>query len=108
MYKINQKINYSFFEEVRSLFGVSLGDLKKRSRTEPLASIRALVGCYMHHELEYSRNRIAEIFDRDKTNISHYFVNHKDRMDADKAYRKSYNALLERLTKDKQCALITK
>jgi len=100
MYQLNKKINYTFFEEVKSLFGVSLEDLKKRSRTEPLASVRALVGCYMHHELEYSRNRIAEIFDRDKTNISHYFFNHEDRMFADKAYRKSYNALLEKLTKE--------
>jgi len=107
MYKINQKINYSFFEEVKSLFGVSLEDLRKKSRTEPLASVRALVGCYLHNELEYSRNRIAEILHRDKTNISHYFYNHSDRMDADRAYRKSYNALLEK-NKGSKCALTTK
>ena len=105
MYKINQKINYSFFEEVKELFGVSLEDLRKKSRTEPLASVRALVGCYLHNELEYSRNRIAEILHRDKTNISHYFYNHEDRMFADRDYRKSYDALK---AKDKQCALITK
>ena len=96
MYKINQKINYSFFEKVKELFGVSLEDLRKKSRTEPLASVRALVGCYLHNELEYSRNSIAEILHRDKTSISHYFDNHSDRMDADREYRKSYNALLEK------------
>jgi chromosomal replication initiation ATPase DnaA len=104
MYQLNKKINYSFFEEVKDLFGVSLDDLKKRSRTEPLASVRALVGCYMHYELQYSRNRIGEILNRDKTNISHYFLNHEDRMDADRAYRKSYNALLEK-TKDQKNVL---
>jgi len=97
MYQINKEINYRFFDQVKSLFGVSLEDLRKKSRTEPLASVRALVGCYLHNELEYSRNRIAEILHRDKTNISHYFFNHEDRMDADRAYRKSYNALLEKI-----------
>ena len=96
MYQLNKKINDSFFEGVKDLFGASLEDLRKKSRTEPLASVRALVGCYLHNELEYSRNRIAEILHRDKTNISHYFLNHEDRMFADRAYRKSYNALLEK------------
>ena len=99
MYNINHEINAEFFSAVKELFGTSLEDLRKKSRTEPLASVRALVGCYLHNEMDLARNQIADILDRDKTNISHYFSCHKDRMFADKAYRKSYNALLEK-TKD--------
>ena len=79
------------------VFGVTYHDLTKKDRSEPLASVRGLVGAVLYVDMKISRNDVAAFLHRNPTSVNLYAQNHSDRMITDRRYRQSYNALTSKL-----------
>ena len=81
------------------VFGVTYHDLTKKDRSEPLASVRGLVGAVLYVDMKISRNDVAALLHRDPTLVTVYGQNHLDRMINDEQYCQSYHALTSKLEK---------
>lgn len=79
------------------VFGVTYHDLTKKDRTEPLASVRGLVGAVLYVDMKISRDDVAAFLHRDPTSVTLYAQNHQDRMITDRRYQESYHALKSKL-----------
>tara|TARA_R100001463_G_scaffold22131_1_gene53109 strand:- start:13195 stop:13509 length:315 start_codon:yes stop_codon:yes gene_type:complete len=82
------------------VFGVTYHDLTKKDRTEPLASVRGLVGAVLYVDMKISRNHVAAFLHRNPTLVTIYGQNHLDRMITDRQYCQSYHALKSQLEKE--------
>jgi len=82
------------------VFGVTHHDLTKKDRSEPLASVRGLVGAVLFVEMKISRNDVAAFLHRSPKLLTAYGKNHSDRMITDRQYRQSYHALKSKLEKE--------
>mgnify|MGYP003147476800 FL=1 len=82
------------------VFGVTYHDLTKKDRTEPLASVRGLVGAVLYKDMKISRNDVAAFLHRNPTLVTVYGQNHLDRMITDRRYCQSYHALKDQLEKE--------
>jgi hypothetical protein len=79
------------------VFGVTYHDLTKKDRSEPLASVRGLVGAVLFVEMKISRNDVAAFLHRSPKLLTAYGQNHSDRMITDRRYQESYHALKSKL-----------
>jgi len=79
------------------VFGATYHDLTKKDRTEPLASVRGLVGAVLYVDMKISRDDVAAFLHRNPTLVTVYGQNHADRMITDRRYQKSYHALKSKL-----------
>jgi len=84
---------YEAFMATEGLFGASQEDLISKNRHEPLASVRALFCCILHIEMWVSVSHCATAVHRSRESITYYLAKHPDRMETDKEYRESYEAL---------------
>lgn len=101
MYVVNKPnpAIYQAFMATEGLFGASQEDLVAKNRHEPLASVRALFCCVLHIEMWVSVSQCADAIHRDRTSITYYLAKHPDRMETDREYRESYDALKTKLEK---------
>ena len=79
------------------VFGATYHDLTKKDRTEPLASVRGLVGAVLYVDMKISRTDVAAFLHRNPTIVTVYRQNHLDRMITDREYCQSYHALKSKL-----------
>lgn len=100
IYKLQKKSSVEMDKVANAameVFGVTYHDLIKKDRTEPLASVRGLVGAVLYVDMKISRNDVAAFLHRNPTLVTVYGQNHLDRMITDRRYQKSYHALKSQL-----------
>lgn len=85
------------FLAAEQLFGATREMLISRSRREPLASLRALLCCYLHEQMHVCAQQIADAVGRDRSSINYYVAQHRDRLITDREYSESYYALQARM-----------
>jgi len=82
-------------EALESVFGISVYDLVLKDRRHPLTSIRSILMSFLRLETKLTYYNIGAILNRDHTTAVYAVKQHEGRMETDRDYKASYNALQE-------------
>lgn len=82
---------------LRKVFGVRFNAILDPTHRQPESSIRAMVMVYLRQECGYTLSKVGELICRSVSTVQYSIKQHPNRMEVDRDYRVSYEALKEKM-----------